>query len=205
MIPDQVDQAIDFIVNVLVSLFSWLRGNEIVLAFFMVPVVTFVIFVVIEILFTIRDDFSNAMEMKDKGQYMRYSFRNYQNRQKRLDMDEVYRKQRENADYKHKLKMEEYDAFSANAEYKHAMKMEEIHYYHENEEKRHQHKHEESKEQYDLNAVNPLEIIERQKHSDYVRIIDPHPESIKSMSSVSNGVYHAPDGRKTNIDIAVEE
>ncbi|MDE6020977.1 MAG: hypothetical protein K2H01_08295, partial [Ruminococcus sp.] len=124
---DTIYQVWEFFVNILFGCMETFLSNKFLVYFLVTPIAAACIYYVGKFVFDVRDEFSDFNRFKDyfrapKNKYNSY----YRSRKKSIDMDEVYRRARENADYKHRLKMEELNTFK------------------ENENLRHQHKHEEN-------------------------------------------------------------
>lgn len=109
-----INRTLTFLKKIVTSMFDFITENDTLMYFILLPVITLSIFLIFDFIFDIRDNFSEIHKFQNYLPY--YKYRNFKQdkKQKQIDMDEVYRKSRENADYKHRLKMEEYKAFSDN-------------------------------------------------------------------------------------------
>ena len=123
---DVVAETLNYIVNLFFSLSEFIFGNKLVFYFVFVPIIASCFIVVIDMLFDIRDLFGDASKSRDYLPYVKLKIYNYRKKKKdALNMDEVYQKSKEHADYKHKLKMEESKEFRANEILRHQHKLEE--------------------------------------------------------------------------------
>lgn len=62
---DYVTNGLEFIINILVSLFSFISENKMVLSFILIPISVICIFLVIDFFFDVRDDFTEFHSFKD--------------------------------------------------------------------------------------------------------------------------------------------
>lgn len=123
---DVVAETLNYIVNLFFSLSEFIFGNKLVFYFVFVPIIASCFIVVIDMLFDIRDLFGDASKSRDYLPYTKLKLYYYRkNKKNQLNMDEVYQKSKEHADYKHKLKMEESKDFRANEILRHQHKLEE--------------------------------------------------------------------------------
>lgn len=114
---------------VLIKVFDFILSNRVIFDFFFLSIAIACIYIVIDFVFDIRNDAAEFNRFKEEG-YIRYKFRSKKSKkQKQLDMNEVYRKSKENADYKHSLKMKEMEAFRKNEDNRHAHRHEEHSWY----------------------------------------------------------------------------
>lgn len=125
---DAVAETLNYIVNLFFSLSEFIFGNKLIFYFVFVPIIASCFIVVIDMFFDIRDLFGYAPQNRDWlpiSQKLVYNKFFKKNKKDALNMDEVYQKSKEHADYKHKLKMEESKDFRANEILRHQHKLEE--------------------------------------------------------------------------------
>ncbi len=123
---DYFSDTINFIANIILSLSEFVMNNKFVFRLVFVPIVASCFIVVIDMLFDIRDLFGDASKYRDYLPYTKLKLYYYRkNKKNQLNMDEVYQRSKEHADYKHKLKMEESKDFRANEILRHQHKLEE--------------------------------------------------------------------------------
>lgn len=123
---DSFSEMINFIATSILSLSEFVINNKLVFYFVFVPIIASCFIVVIDMLFDIRDLFGDASKSRDYLPYVKLKIYNYRKKKKdALNMDEVYQRSKEHADYKHKLKMEESKEFRANEMLRHQHKLEE--------------------------------------------------------------------------------
>lgn len=119
-------ETMEYLFTVFLSLVDVVFGNKLVFYFVFVPIIASCFIVVIDMLFDIRDLFGDASKYRDYLPYVKLKIYEHRKRKKdALNMDEVYQKSKEHADYKHKLKMEESKDFRANEILRHQHKLEE--------------------------------------------------------------------------------
>lgn len=123
---DSVSEALNYIVSLFFSFSDFIFGNKLVFYFVFVPIIGSCIVVVIDMLFDIRDLFGDASKYREYLPYTKlklYYHRKYKKEQ--LNMNEVYQRSKEHAEYKHKLKMEEAKEYRSNENIRHQHKLEE--------------------------------------------------------------------------------
>lgn len=119
-------ETIEYLFTVFLSLIDVVFGNKLVFYFVFVPIIASCFIVVIDMLFDIRDLFGDASKYRDYLPYTKLKLYYYRkNKKNQLNMDDVYQRSKEHADYKHKLKMEESKDFRANEILRHQHKLEE--------------------------------------------------------------------------------
>lgn len=123
---DAISETLNYIVNLFFSLSEFIFGNKLVFYFVFVPIIASCFIVVIDMLFDIRDLFGDASKYRDYLPYTKLKLYYYRkNKKEQLNMNDVYQRSKEHADYKHKLKMEESKEFRANEILRHQHKLEE--------------------------------------------------------------------------------
>lgn len=125
---DYFSDTINFIANIILSLSEFVMNNKFVFRLVFVPIVASCFIVVIDMFFDIRDLFGYAPQIKDWfpiSQKIVYNKFFKKKKKDALNMDEVYQRSKEHADYKHNLKMEESKEFRANEILRHQHKLEE--------------------------------------------------------------------------------
>lgn len=118
----------EFLGNAIICILSYISNNRFVFGCFILPIAVAVIFTVIDFIFDIRDDFTSFHRLHDYDIAKKYKlnfFRSKSKNKNNLDMDEVYRKSRENSDYKHNQRMKEMQYFRENENLRHQHKIEE--------------------------------------------------------------------------------
>lgn len=113
----------DIITSWLWNYFSSLNG--VVFAFFVTPFIVSAICIAIDFFFDIRDDFTEFSRYHDYASNFKGFIRYTKYKQGRTDMDDIYKKSKEHADYKHNLRMEEMKTFRQNENLRHQHKIEE--------------------------------------------------------------------------------
>ncbi len=125
-ILDAISETLNYIVNLFFSLSEFIFGNKLVFYFVFVPIIASCFIVVIDMLFDIRNLFGDASKYRDYLPYTKLKLYYYRkNKKEQLNMNDVYQRSKEHADYKHKLKMEESKDFRANEILRHQHKLEE--------------------------------------------------------------------------------
>lgn len=120
----------DFFGQLFFSVYSIIMENKVIMSFFFIPVITVCVLIVLDFIFDIRDRFTDFNHFQDYNLNSKYKLRYAKyRRQSKLDMDEVYKRSKENADYKHNLKMEEMKYFRQNENLRHTHKVEENNLY----------------------------------------------------------------------------
>lgn len=133
---DYFEEFLPFFAQILNSILDFIFDNDIVFDFFFLGIASTCVIIIVDFIFNIRNDAAEFNRLKDEG-YIRYKFRsNKKKKQNQLDMNEVYRKSKENADYKHSLKMKEMEAFRKNEDNRHAHRHEEHAWYLDNRNKK---------------------------------------------------------------------
>lgn len=126
----------DFFAIVFIYIIDFITTHKVIFSFLMVPILSVSLFIIIDFIFDVRDSFSDFNSFKDYFRHSKYRlYYSTHKKQRQLDMDEVYQRSRQNADYKHKLKMQE------------------MNYFRESEEIRHRHKHEENEMFLNRNSI----------------------------------------------------
>lgn len=131
--PDFVDyfylnEFLNFFGTCIEYILSYISSNRFVFCCFVLPIAVVVVGVVIDFIFDIRDDFTSFHRLHDYDIAKKYKlnfFRSKSKNKNNLDMDEVYRKSRENSDYKHNQRMKEMQYFRENENLRHQHKIEE--------------------------------------------------------------------------------
>lgn len=115
-----------FIFNVFDNVIATIFDNFLLKCFFFLPIALTVIFIIIDFIFDITDEASNFHMFNNGNSYFKYRYRYYRKkRRNNLDMNEVYKRSKDNADYKHQLKMKELNTFRENENLRHNHKLEE--------------------------------------------------------------------------------
>lgn len=120
----------EFFYSIFDSVLSTIFDNFLLKCFFFLPIALTVFFVIIDFIFDITDEASTFHRFNNGNSYFKYRYRYYKNKRKNnLDMNEVYKRSKDNSDYKHQLKMEELDTFRENENLRHKHKIDEFEMY----------------------------------------------------------------------------
>lgn len=118
----------DFIINIVLSISEFVINNKIVFYFVFVPILASCFIVFIDMLFDIRDLFGDVSKPHDYLPYTKLKLYNKYIKPKKknfVDMENVYTRSRELADYKHNLKVKEMNMYKENEQLRHSHKIEE--------------------------------------------------------------------------------
>lgn len=124
---ESLSDGANWLLEVFISVLDFISNNKLIFSFVAIPVVTTVLIIVIDNIFNIRDLFSDFKGFKnDNAGYIK-SFnkvfkQHKKQKQKSVNVNDYYQKQRELADYKHSLKMQELNKFSDNYDKVRSMK-----------------------------------------------------------------------------------
>lgn len=119
----------DFFVQMVDGIFTFITTNRFVFVCFFVPIAVSVAYVVIDFIFDVRDIVSGSERTWDYVSKIKGFTRYVRHKQVRTDMDEVFKKSKENADYKHNLRMQEMQYFRETENMRHGHKHEEYEFY----------------------------------------------------------------------------
>lgn len=118
-LDESLSDGANWLLEILISVLDFISNNKLIFSFVAIPVVTTVLIIVIDNIFNIRDLFSDFKGFKnDNAGYIK-SFnkvfkQHKKQKQKSVNVNDYYQKQRELADYKHSLKMQELNKFADN-------------------------------------------------------------------------------------------
>lgn len=119
------DSLMEFFDLISSGILRFIISNKVVFMCFFIPVVVSCLIIVFDFILDVRDSVSYAERPWDYVSKLKGFTRYIRHKQGRTDMDEVFKKSKENADYKHKLRMEEMQYFRENEGLRHSHKVEE--------------------------------------------------------------------------------
>lgn len=127
-IYDWFYETLEYLFNIILSLASFVLDNKVVFNFVFIPIIATCFIFIIDMFFDIRDLFGNVSKHHDYLPYTKMKLYDKYIKPKtksQLDMDEVYQRSKEHAEYKHNLKMKELYTYRANENIRHSNKLEE--------------------------------------------------------------------------------
>lgn len=96
-----VYSAVDFIVDVFFYILNFISDNKVIFSFVLIPVVVSVIFIVIDFIFDVRDNFTEFKGFNKDTQRIIVNYHKNKKKQKQLDMKQVHEQSKTNMNYKH--------------------------------------------------------------------------------------------------------
>lgn len=116
---ENLSDGVNWVFEIFLSIVDFIANNKLIFSFVAIPVITAVVIIVVDNLFNIRDLFSDFKGFKNENSGYIKSFNHLfkqhkKGKQKQVNVVDYYQKQRELADYKHSLKMQELNKFSDN-------------------------------------------------------------------------------------------
>lgn len=120
---------IDYFDYVCSGILSFIISNKVVFMCFFVPIVVSCIVIAFDFILDVRDIASGSERQWDYVSKIKGFTRYVRHKQGRTDMDEVFKKSKEHADYKHKLKIDELEYFRESERIRHQNKIDEFNMY----------------------------------------------------------------------------
>ena len=123
---DTIVYCMDWFIEKMFNIFDFIFSNKTVLAFVILPIVLGVLFVIIDFIFDFVNEFTNSKKLENYLPYEQYKIRyNRIQEDKKQAREDFYQKNNSLAELKHNNKMQELNKFRENADYRHDLKIKE--------------------------------------------------------------------------------